>query len=125
MLLAPGNSKTGVTAQRQMGLTGPAQQVWDSSGSGCVRYSAADAGERVMGHVVENDVLQAALLGQLRRPRAATELLWPARPHGHSLLLCASSCGVPRRMLLPGYYFIATHAISPCHACGLSVLWPA
>lgn len=68
--------------------------MWDSSGSGCVRYSAADAGERMMGHVVENDVLQAALLGQLRRPRAATELLWPARPHGHLLmhhmLLCVS-----------------------------------
>ena len=70
--------------------------MWDSSGSGCVRYSAADAGERVMGHVVENDVLQAALLGQLRRPRAATELLWPARPIGPSSLHCVSSCGASR-----------------------------
>ncbi len=53
--------------------------MWDSSGSGCVRYSADGAGEAAMGHVAENDVLQAALLHQLRRPGSSTELLWPVR----------------------------------------------
>ncbi|KAK9825846.1 hypothetical protein WJX81_003187 [Elliptochloris bilobata] len=57
-------------------------QVWDSSGSGCVRYSAAEAGEPVMGHVAENDLLQAALLRQLRQPGAGVELLWPAQLEG-------------------------------------------
>lgn len=57
----------------------PPRQVWDSSGSGCVRYSADGAGEAAMGHVAENDVLQAALLHQLRRPGSSTELLWPVR----------------------------------------------
>lgn len=92
--------------------------MWDSSGSGCVRYSAGDAGERVMGHVVENDVLQAALLGQLRRPRAATELLWPARPHGHSPLHCASSCVVPG-------HSIATWLLLHSYACNIpmSCVW--
>ena len=56
------------------------RQVWDSSGGGCVRYSAAAGGEATMGHVVENDVIQAALLRQLRQPGVDTELLWPARP---------------------------------------------
>ena len=38
-------------------------QVWDTSGMGHVQYTAADAGAAVLGHVVENHVLQ----GQLHR----------------------------------------------------------
>jgi hypothetical protein len=36
-------------------------QVWDTSGAGHVLYEAEDAGAAVLGHVVENHVLQGAL----------------------------------------------------------------
>ena len=41
-------------------------QVWDAAGGGCVRYSASEAGRADLGHVVENSVLQGALVRRLR-----------------------------------------------------------
>lgn len=41
-------------------------QVWDHAGRGFVRYLAKDIGHSVLGYVVENDVLVAALHGKLQ-----------------------------------------------------------
>ena len=41
-------------------------QVWDSTGSGFVRYDAATSSEVTMGHVAENGVIQYALMQRLR-----------------------------------------------------------
>ncbi len=43
-----------------------AMQVWDAQGGGGVRYTAAEAGRSLLGHVVENSVLTAALAARLR-----------------------------------------------------------
>jgi len=42
-----------------------AMQVWDAEGSGEIRFSADQAGVPVLGHIVENDVTQAALEARL------------------------------------------------------------
>lgn len=52
-------------------------QVWDDVGPGYVRYSAGEAGAPAMGHVVENDAVQGALLRVLEGC-AGVELLMPA-----------------------------------------------
>jgi 2-polyprenyl-6-methoxyphenol hydroxylase-like FAD-dependent oxidoreductase len=51
--------------------------VWDSHGY--VRYDASDAGEAVMGHVVENARLQAACLAAMQSAPggAAADVRWP------------------------------------------------
>ena len=41
-------------------------QVWDGSSAGCVSYAAQEAGRPLLGHVVENSVLVAALHARLR-----------------------------------------------------------
>ncbi|WP_232023364.1 FAD-dependent monooxygenase [Thiomicrorhabdus aquaedulcis] len=43
-----------------------AMHVWDEASVGQVHFSAADVGEANLGHVVENDVVQAALWEQLK-----------------------------------------------------------
>ena len=48
-------------------------QVWDGAGGGCVRYSAAEAGLPLLGHVVENRLLAGSLAAQLRRNAAVGE----------------------------------------------------
>ena len=53
-------------------------QVWDSTGSGLIRFEAADLGEPDLGHIVENRVLQLALLETLKN-YPSVELLCPAR----------------------------------------------
>uniref|UniRef100_A0A6S8MSN8 Ubiquinone biosynthesis monooxygenase COQ6, mitochondrial n=1 Tax=Dunaliella tertiolecta TaxID=3047 RepID=A0A6S8MSN8_DUNTE len=40
-------------------------QVWDASGSGCIRWHAQDAGVEHMGVVAENSLLQASLLAAM------------------------------------------------------------
>ncbi len=42
-----------------------AMHVWDATGNGCIRFEAADLGEPELGHIVENQVLQQALLATL------------------------------------------------------------
>lgn len=42
-------------------------QVWDGAGSGSVRFDAAQLGEPHLGHIVENVLVQTALLERLRR----------------------------------------------------------
>ena len=51
--------------------------MWDSNGY--VRYDAADAGQAVMGHVVENARLQAACLAATRDASggAPADVRWP------------------------------------------------
>ena len=41
-------------------------QVWDGSGTGQIRFSAASVHAEVLGHIVENRVVQDALLDCLR-----------------------------------------------------------
>ena len=55
-----------------------AMQVWDATGSGWIRFEAADLGEPDLGHIVENRVLQLALLESLQS-YPNLELLCPAR----------------------------------------------
>lgn len=43
-----------------------AMQVWDATGSGEIRFDAADLGESDLGHIVENRVIQLALLDALQ-----------------------------------------------------------
>jgi ubiquinone biosynthesis monooxygenase Coq6 len=45
-------------------------QVWDGSAAGCVSYDAQEAGRPLLGHVVENSVLVAALHALLRKDAA-------------------------------------------------------
>jgi ubiquinone biosynthesis monooxygenase Coq6 len=45
-------------------------QVWDGSAAGCVSYDAQEAGRPLLGHVVENSVLVAALHARLRKDAA-------------------------------------------------------
>lgn len=53
-------------------------QVWDATGSGLIRFAAADLGEPDLGHIVENRVLQLALWDTLKN-YPSIELLCPAR----------------------------------------------
>lgn len=55
-----------------------AMQVWDATGSGLVRFEATDLGEPDLGHIVENRVLQLALLETLKT-YPSVEVLCPAR----------------------------------------------
>ena len=41
-------------------------EVWDAGGSGSIHFDAADIGQAQLGHVIENRVIQAALLERLR-----------------------------------------------------------
>jgi 2-octaprenylphenol hydroxylase len=41
-------------------------QVWDATGDGAIRFDAADLGEPDLGHIVENSVVQLALLDAIR-----------------------------------------------------------
>lgn len=43
-----------------------AMQVWDATGSGQIRFNAADLGEADLGHIVENRVIQLAALEALQ-----------------------------------------------------------
>ncbi len=52
--------------------------VWDSTGTGSVHFSAADVGEPNLGHIVENRVIQAALLKRLKE-LSNIDILCPAR----------------------------------------------
>ena len=47
-------------------------QVWDAEGSGHIRFSADEAGTAVLGHIVENDVTQAALNQQVAKQPTLT-----------------------------------------------------
>ena len=53
-------------------------QVWDATGAGLIRFEAAELGEPDLGHIVENRVLQLALLATLTR-YPSVDLLCPAR----------------------------------------------
>lgn len=55
-----------------------AMQVWDATGSGMIRFEAAAIGEPDLGHIVENRVLQLALLATLNN-YPSVEVLCPAR----------------------------------------------
>lgn len=52
-----------------------AMQVWDAQGSGEIAFSADEAGLAVLGHIVENDVTQAALHARLATHSNVTLLL--------------------------------------------------
>jgi 2-octaprenylphenol hydroxylase len=42
-----------------------AMQVWDENGSGTIRFDAAEIGEPELAYIIENSVIQAALVGRL------------------------------------------------------------
>ncbi len=52
--------------------------VWDATGRGEIRFDAADLGETELGHIVENKVIQHALLALIERA-ANIDLLCPAQ----------------------------------------------
>ncbi|HSH41273.1 MAG TPA: FAD-dependent monooxygenase, partial [Arenicellales bacterium] len=65
-----GIRERGVSPYREM-------QVWDAAGPGRIHFDAAELGEPLLGHIIEQRVLQAALLeGQQTRP--GLERLCPA-----------------------------------------------
>lgn len=51
--------------------------VWDATGAGEIRFDAADMGEPELGHIIENKVLQLALLAVIA-DNAHIDLLCPA-----------------------------------------------
>ncbi|WP_458525184.1 UbiH/UbiF/VisC/COQ6 family ubiquinone biosynthesis hydroxylase [Onishia taeanensis] len=75
-----------------------AMQVWDAEGSGEIRFSADQAGVPVLGHIVENDVTQAALearlaaLPNVRREAEARVVALGDTPNGRALWLEDGRC---------------------------------
>ncbi len=65
----------GIAARRATPYT--AMQVWDGSGTGQIHFSAASVHAEVLGHIVENRVVQDALLERLQD--SGIELLAHAR----------------------------------------------
>ena len=53
-------------------------QVWDWGGNGFIRFRAEDCSRQSMGAVVENAVLQGALLDRVSKS-AEVELMFPVR----------------------------------------------
>ncbi|KAK9803505.1 hypothetical protein WJX73_010743 [Symbiochloris irregularis] len=51
-------------------------QVWDWAGSGYIQYSASEVGLQHMGYVVENSMIQGALLKQLLQPGNTAKLMF-------------------------------------------------
>lgn len=52
--------------------------VWDATGSGEIRFSAAELGEPELGHIVENKIIQLALL-EAMEAQSSIDLFCPAR----------------------------------------------
>jgi 2-octaprenylphenol hydroxylase len=60
--------------------------VWDATGSGVIHFDSADIGEPDLGHIIENSVIQAALVERARRfdnidyrcPMELREVQWQA-----------------------------------------------
>lgn len=82
---------SGITQRRASPYTD--MHVWDGSGTGQIHFSAASVHAEVLGHIVENRVVQDALLDALRRG-GSVELMAGARveqlqqdEHGWSLVL--------------------------------------
>ena len=48
--------------------------VWDSTGDGMIDFEAADLGVDVLGHIIENQVIQLALIEQLKKGGVAARL---------------------------------------------------
>lgn len=63
--LAEAGAWDGVVARRTAAYE--AMQVWDATGDGEIRFDAADLGEPDLGHIVENRVIQLALLETMTR----------------------------------------------------------
>ncbi|MGA9852572.1 MAG: UbiH/UbiF/VisC/COQ6 family ubiquinone biosynthesis hydroxylase [Gammaproteobacteria bacterium] len=53
--------------------------VWDATGSGRIHFDCADVGETALGYIVENQLIQHALLKQLEGIRNIMTI-WPATP---------------------------------------------
>ena len=56
-----------------------AMHVWDGAGRGTIHFDSADLGEDALGYIVENRVMQTALLDVLRT-QPHVEILSPAIP---------------------------------------------
>jgi len=41
--------------------------VWDATGNGVIHFDSADIGEPCLGHIIENSVIQSALMARLRQ----------------------------------------------------------
>lgn len=54
-------------------------QVWDGAGRGAIHFDSADLGEDTLGHIVENRIMQTALLDTLRA-LPQVEIYSPATP---------------------------------------------
>ncbi|MDT8405576.1 UbiH/UbiF/VisC/COQ6 family ubiquinone biosynthesis hydroxylase [Sulfuriflexus sp.] len=55
--------------------------VWDASGNGVIHFDSADIGEPVLGHIIENRVIQSALLKRVAA-LDSVELIAPASVAG-------------------------------------------
>lgn len=62
--LAEAGAWDGVAARRTCAYE--AMQVWDATGDGAIRFDSADLGEPDLGHIVENRVIQLALLDTIQ-----------------------------------------------------------
>lgn len=71
-ILARLSAWDGILARRATPYT--AMRVWDGSGTGQIDFRAASVHAEVLGHIVENRVVQDALLERLQ---ASTVELWP------------------------------------------------
>lgn len=83
-----------------------AMQVWDAAGSGEIRFDSADLGEPLLGWIIENRVIQAALLERAQQlPTvtlccpAALESAEPLAGNGWRALL-TDGCVLTTRLLV-------------------------
>ncbi len=80
--LAEAGAWEGVLARRSCAYE--AMQVWDAAGDGTIRFDAADMGEPDLGHIVENRVIQLALLDAIRG-QGQVDLYCPDKLAGFSV----------------------------------------
>lgn len=64
-------------------------QVWDGSGTGRIGFSAASVHAEVLGHIVENRVVQDALLERLHD---STTACWPMRAWNRCATPATTGC---------------------------------
>ena len=101
-------------------------QVWDSTGSGFVKYDATHLSEQTMGHVAENGVIQHALLQQLR---PNVNKMWPVSTSITSPDLACFAClililsSLAPTVFLPGclvtFFHHYSFFISRCLCCNI------
>jgi 2-polyprenylphenol 6-hydroxylase len=93
------------TIQAQRACHYTQMQVWDNDGTAHIHFSAADIQQKQLGHIVENSVLQCALLAFLEREKTVS-LLRPITVTAidthtdHTVLHCSDDTHISAGLLI-------------------------